>query len=136
MLQHVRNDLRRKLRLSCVYCLATQRKPSVSAKLAYPQGRNEVCRIGDQKGRIGDQKGRIGDQKGRIGDQKGRIGDQKGGIWDHSPGIMDRKPWDQDQQCFKRLGIRLYHFCRVRDPYLSFFLNQQSEIWELKWDQR
>ena len=46
-----------------------------------------------------------------IRDQRGRIGHQKGGIWDHR--IMDHGIGISG--CFERPGIRLYHFCGIRD---------------------
>ena len=69
-----------------------------------------------------------------IRDQRGGIRDQEGaGIWDHSPGIRDHKPWDHDRQLFEESGIRLYHFCGIRDQNLSCVWNQGSAIWVQKW---
>ena len=43
--------------------------------------------------------------------------------------------WDRDQQFFEGSGIRLYHFCGIRDQQWSRLWNQGSEIWIQKWDQ-
>ena len=59
-------------------------------------------------------------------DQGSNGWDQKCGIWDHSPGIRNHKPWERDHQFFVGSGIKLYHFCGIRD----------QEIWVQKLYQR
>ena len=57
-------------------------------------------------------------------------------------GIRDRSPRDQGLQArgskegissvFERSGIRLYHFCGIRDQNFSHVWNRGSEIWVSK----
>ena len=53
--------------------------------------------------------------------------DQKGEIWDHShgSGIQAMGSGSAD---FEGSGIRLYHFCGIRDQILTRLWNQASKI--------
>ena len=67
-------------------------------------------------------------------DQGSKGWEQRSEGWDQGLQLRDRdhKPWDQDQQFLEGSGIRLYHFCGIRDQNLSYFWNQGSAIEEVQ----
>ena len=76
------------------------------------------------------------DHKGGTWNQRGGIWDQTGGIWDHSTGIRDHSLGIRDHKpgsgltIFVEPGIRLYHFCGIREQKFStLFLESRIKNW-------